>query len=686
MNILSRPHGLPYILIFLLSPSQTSLALEKVSFNIDDIITNDWHVKGLSASLSNVHNKNQKLSLSIKELILPEPFSKLKLVSVTCQSVTWQNNKIICDNGEGRLKSTLISHSPFNLAFSIAKKNSYFYLKNLPFAKGTFSLSAKEKMGEWSVSIKSKKIQLQQLTSFIKNYFPTVDEISKGSINANLNLLGKDSQINKLSVKTAFNNISFQAEQGDIATDALSFKINLTAIKKKSGWKWEQKAIISAGEVYKKPIYIAIEKDKEVQIQTNGFSSNKGSIKIYQADLRLPNVIDINTEGSINIKPSFTIKSAKIRLNIKDLKYISTHFLSPNFEQTALDGFNFNGQLISEIELSNSETTKFRGQFNNFSINDLSHRIELHNSNAKINWSASSTPISPSIIRWDTLKIKEIPFEAGQLNFTLHKKNMTLDQKTSIPLLGGVFSIDQFSLKHNINTDPSVYFKGKIKNISLNKLTQALGWPLLTGNISGDIPGVEYTERVLKISGGLKINIFDGIITIDKLSSSGLFTDFSKFHMDMNVNNIDLHQLTKKLEMGDIKGRVSGFVNNLYLENWEPVTFYAWLGTPEDDSSSHRISQKAVKNITSIGGNGATDIISKGILSFFDTFGYDRLGFGCYLHQGVCQLMGVEAAEQGYYIIKGGGIPRIDVIGYNPQIDWKVLIKRLSRISNSSGL
>ena len=49
-------------------------------------------------------------------------------------------------------------------------------------------------------------------------------------------------------------------------------------------------------------------------------------------------------------------------------------------------------------------------------------------------------------------------------------------------------------------------------------------------------------------------------------------------------------------------------------------------------------------------------------------------------------MMGVEAAEQGYYIIKGGGLPRIDVIGYNPRVDWNVLMRRLSRISKTDNL
>ncbi|MDO9139855.1 MAG: hypothetical protein Q7U38_05965, partial [Methylobacter sp.] len=62
---------------------------------------------------------------------------------------------------------------------------------------------------------------------------------------------------------------------------------------------------------------------------------------------------------------------------------------------------------------------------------------------------------------------------------------------------------------------------------------------------------------------------------------------------------------------------------------------------------------------------------------------YDKLGLGCYLHDGVCQLMGVEALESGYVIISGGGLPRIDVIGYNSRVDWDVLIERLKRITTS---
>ena len=193
-----------------------------------------------------------------------------------------------------------------------------------------------------------------------------------------------------------------------------------------------------------------------------------------------------------------------------------------------------------------------------------------------------------------------------------------------------------------------------------------------------------FKEEKLTLNGGLKINVFAGEVAINKMAVSGLMSDFSQVYADIGINQLDLEQITQKFSFGGMQGRISGVVNDLYLENWKPVGFYAWIGTPEGDDSPHKISQKAVENIASIGGGGVVDWFSRAVLKLFDNFDYDELGFGCYLHNNVCQMMGVAPAEHGYYIVKGGGLPRIDVMGYNTRIDWEVLQERLDRIVKSS--
>ena len=44
---------------------------------------------------------------------------------------------------------------------------------------------------------------------------------------------------------------------------------------------------------------------------------------------------------------------------------------------------------------------------------------------------------------------------------------------------------------------------------------------------------------------------------------------------------------------------------------------------------------------------------------------------------------GVEAAAQGSYLVKGSGLPRIDIVGYNHQVDWELLIGKLTEIAET---
>ncbi|MGZ8908320.1 MAG: C4-dicarboxylate ABC transporter, partial [Methylobacter sp.] len=279
------------------------------------------------------------------------------------------------------------------------------------------------------------------------------------------------------------------------------------------------------------------------------------------------------------------------------------------------------------------------------------------------------------------LKVGGVAVGPAELSFLSRADSIRLLEKAQLPLLGGAIAINHFSWQARNQQEPEVSFDGSVNNVSLEQLSRALNWTPLSGTISGHIPRVDYSNKTLSLGGELIIKAFDGEIKVSNLASSGLFTDFIKFHSDVEINNLDLDQLTGRFEFGGITGKLSGYVQQLYMENWRPVSFFAWLGTPENDDSRHRISQKAVQNIANIGGGGAADLLSRSFLRFFDTFGYDKLGMGCYLHNGVCQLMGVEARESGYAIVTGGGLPRIDVIGYNPRVDWDVLMERLKRIT-----
>lgn len=125
-----------------------------------------------------------------------------------------------------------------------------------------------------------------------------------------------------------------------------------------------------------------------------------------------------------------------------------------------------------------------------------------------------------------------------------------------------------------------------------------------------------------------------------------------------------------------------GEVNALHMEAWQPVAFDAFIGTPDDDTSRHRISQRAVDNISDLGGAGVGGALSRSFLRILEDFPYQRLGIRCRLENGICYMGGIAPAEPGYYLVKGRFLPpRLDVIGYVDEVDWQSLLDRLLAVT-----
>ncbi len=672
------------ILLFL----KPALGIENVSFNVEEIVVNGWQLKGVKLSLFDITQPSQQFTLSSKQLFFPKPFSDFKFFDIHCKKFTWKNHSIVCNKGKAKIKSQFVglqpfTAKPFNFSFSVTENKSQLSVNSQNFAEGKLFIVVKQIGGHWVVNIKATNILLKPFLSFLKDSNIAVDEITSGTVNADIELKGKGAELNQVVVKAFFDSISLQANEGKTAVEVLDLTMNVSASQKKGAWHWVNNNHIKQGEVYVEPFYMEV-KDQGLRINNKGRRDNNGVLVFEKVSFYHPNIVDIVANGTIKNTTPIGIDSAHIKTDISDLGAFSTHYVTPFLEQTEWEGIGLQGHIKSIINISQSKIKKVEAENFKVSVTDKKQRIAVDNAQGVVHWSSESGSTGfASKIKWDKIKVFAIPIEANRLDFLLNSRGIELLQPRSLSVLGGFFDIKEFSWQHQKGDEGKVHFTGGMRNLSLEQLTQALDWTPLVGTVSGDIPGVNYSNKTLTIDGGLKVNVFDGVITINQLVSSGLLTDFSKLNLTMEMENLDLYAITQKIKMGEIKGQISGHIRNAYFENWQPVTFYAWFGTPENDNSSHRISQKAVENIANIGGGGAADVISKGFLRFFDTFGYDRIGFGCYLYQGVCQLMGVEAAKQGYYIIKGGGLPRIDVVGFNPRVDWKVLIKRLSRLTDT---
>ena len=181
---------------------------------------------------------------------------------------------------------------------------------------------------------------------------------------------------------------------------------------------------------------------------------------------------------------------------------------------------------------------------------------------------------------------------------------------------------------------------------------------------------------------------YERTIRIDDLRLASLFSASPEVFATMHIERLDLETLTRTFDFGKIEGKLNGWVRGLHLQNWQPVAFDARFFSPDDDDSRQRISQRAVESISSLGGGNATAALSRGFLGLFEEFRYKRLGIGCRLERGICQMVGIGPAagtNGGYYLVEGSSLPRINVIAYNRLVDWQDLLARLQAAAQSEG-
>ncbi|MFA6164913.1 MAG: C4-dicarboxylate ABC transporter, partial [Methylobacter sp.] len=662
----------------LITPSAN--ALDALSLNVGTINANGLQLQGINIALTELAQNQQKLTLTIDKLSLPEPFNDLTLVNIRCTSFTWQNKELLCKQGRAEIRSKRWQSPTANFSFHVTEKRSSFNLTDLRLAGGTVAIDGEERGEQWRVLINAKAVDSQLIQQLLQKEGV---ELKGGKISLKLNASGSHATVKNVALTVQLNGLTGQTKDGRFAAEALNLESTVNARNNNCWWQWQSHSMFTGGALYVEPFYLeAGGQSIGLDAQGDWDELNK-RVEIKSASYKHSKDGELSGSAIVQYRDGVKIEMANLFLNSNNLEGLSPIYLKPFFEQTALEGVSLSGNLKADFSINEQALMAFTATFNNLGIKDEAGHIALQGGVGTVNWSNNVFFDKSSDVAWQQLQLYALPIGPSRLLLASSANSVRLREKTQLPFLGGAITINQFSWQAKKQEDPEVYFKGSINDVSLEHLSQALNWTPLSGTISGHIPRVEYSNKTLSLGGELIIKVFDGEVKVSNLASSGLFTDFPKFHSDIEIENLDLDQLTRRFEFGGITGKLSGYVRQLYMENWHPVTFFAWLGTPETDDSRHRISQKAVKNIASIGGGGASDILSRSFLNLFETFGYDKLGLGCYLHDGVCQLMGVEATESGYAIITGGGLPRIDVIGYNSHIDWNVLMERLKRISTS---
>jgi hypothetical protein len=465
-------------------------------------------------------------------------------------------------------------------------------------------------------------------------------------------------------------NANFSDEAGLHAAEKLTGHFTVVARQDGDTLRFNSALNWQSGEMFWQPLYIA---NGGHELQANG-SLRGDTLTLDFATLKLDKVGDLKFSGQTNIK-TFKIQTLNADLPNLDLSEAYPLLFKPFLGKTMLNNAELNGKAALNISVVDSQIKTFKVNLKDANIDDKNHKFAFYDVNADIPWSYDdATNIKLS---YNNGQLLNMPLGRTSIGAQVNRYSL-ISPEITLPILDGAFKLSDISAAR-INDNWYWHLRAALTPVSMPDATRAFKLPIMQGKASAEIPLVTYSGGILTTDGEMALNVFDGQVKVTQLTMINPLSAAPRLSADLNMRNLDLGDLTRTFKFGDIEGKLDGDVVDLEMLNWKPVKMDASLHSSPGDYKK-KISQRAVENISSLGGAGAGAAVQRSLLRFFEQFNYEKMGLNCKLRDNICEMGGVESTPGGYVIVKGSGIPAITVLGYNKTVSWSELVDRVKRV------
>ncbi|MGB8339380.1 MAG: hypothetical protein WCD07_04305 [Burkholderiales bacterium] len=523
---------------------------------------------------------------------------------------------------------------------------------------------------DWSSRVEIADGDLRRVAGYLP---ATAPKITKGSVGGNVTVSGNAAGI-RIEPDLQLINVFFSDQDGLHAGEKLNVAFKGTVTKTGNNWRWNGDLDYISGEALWTPLYF--EKGGH-KLSLTGLFDDK-TLRIESSTLQLADI------GAANITFAWDMAAKKMTdfhlsgkgINLDPLYKV---ILKPYMEKTAFNAMTVKGAGDINWVQTNDEIKVFDLTLRDAQFEDANNRLSVSGLQLDLPWKLDEK--RDARIRFTSAKMLNVPLGAVDTPVSMNGYDFSIP-RLILPIFDGKLEIKDFKAAET-KGEWTWKFSGGLSPLSLSDLTKALKLPELSGNISGEIPIVEYANHDIKMSGALVIQLLDGFAIIKEVALYRALGDVPRFTADVDARNLDLALMTTAFSFGKMQGRVDLRINDMELIKWKPVKMDAsFMSSP--GSYPKKISQQAVQNISALGGAGAAAAIQRSFLRFFEQFGYEKLGLSCKLRNNICEMDGVESTPQGYVIVKGGGIPAITVMGYNRSVGWQEFLDRVRRITRDN--
>lgn len=658
----------------------TAHALDAIVLEVREIVVAGIPAEGAVVRLDVLSDKQTRLTLNARRVALPDPAGAITSFSLVCTAPVIAEPTFGCAAGKLTGLGGPLGAIDMNVKVALNTDSGVttFEGNGLAVAGTTADIDARLDDAGWRAQARTGTATLTALRKFAEPWFKLPAEFTtdgKAVIEGTIADAGKGIEADG-TIK--FNDVAFTNEAGDLVGEKIDVTARLRAKPRGASTDLEIDIAGTRGETFLSIVYFDFTKNPlalSLKGSMAGDTLSIASLHLTQRDLA-----DMRAAGVVDLKPDVPAFTGDV--TIEKLQFPAAYgtYMANVLASSILGDLETSGSLTGEVALVDSGVSSLHLTPRDLNLRDRKGQLTLTKTNGEIFWApAGGGDARASTLSWSEGGAYGLSGGAATIDFVSLGLNFALTRPTKLPIFDGALAIDHFVMGNLGAPDMEVAFKGAIEPISMSQLAKAFGWPEFSGTLAAQIPGVRLKDNVLTFDGNLESNVFGGRVTGSNIRLQDPLGNFPQFFADVRARDLDLGLVTQTFEVGSITGKLEADILGLELFAWSPVAFDARLATPAGDTSRHRISAKAVSSLSNVGGGGGgvVQALQSGVLKFFDEYNYDKLGITCRLRGDVCAMSGVEAAPNGYYIVKGAGIPRIDIVGNQGRVSWKQLMSSI---------
>ncbi len=615
-----------------------------------------------------------------------------KLVSVASLGLTFAKLRIVCSlsraGGEWRCPGHVDAS---NLARG-----------NLQLTLGADALGAQLSQGPASLrldaarsgaaepSITASQVPLDWLQPLLHAAWPEAG-FTTGTLDATLAIHADPPG---LSGPLTLTSLGLDTDDGSVAAAELSAAGSVTA-RFAPATEVSLDLTLRGAELLAGAVYIALP-ETPIRFELQMTAGDASDWRIDGLRWRDADVLEIDASGVLVPAESGWRPSGQLNVRSGRLVDFVERYARAWLAGVGLPAFTASGQMALEIAAAGDQLTAASLRLTQVQLASGDGRVGLDGLDGDARWTRGATE-QPTRLDWQAAQVYGIPLGPARIEASSRSGDLRLAAPLQVALLDGTVELQQF--RWSPQTLPAESPGGlqlalQLERIDMARLSEQLGWPRFEGRLGGRLPQARYVRGTLSLDGGLAIDLFDGKVMVDALQLERPFGVAPTLSANVTLRELDLQPLTAAFGFGEISGRLDGDIRALRLIDWQPVAFDAHFATVKRSGVPRRISQRAVNDLSRVGG-GLAGGLQGTAMRLFDTFGYSRIELGCRLANTVCTMSGIRGGAEptepgssaaGYTVVEGSGLPRITVNGFQRQVDWPVLVARLKAVTEGQAL